>query len=107
MKRSQLPPILSLMSGAFYFFLAGLPRLFNEGRPYLKFMKHVDLDLPIVWLFWSAEALGLYRPVSIRDGGDPWILRGVALGTLVYMAMGYVFGIFAEKKRPQRHVALK
>src|SRR4029453_2080038 len=81
MKRSQTPPILALTLGAFYFFLAGLPRLFNEGRPYLKFMKHVDLDLPLLWLLQGAEALGLYRPVIIMGVGEPLTqkLRGVAL----------------------------
>jgi hypothetical protein len=100
MKRSQTPPILALTLGAFYFFLAGLPRLFNEGRPYLKFMKHVDLDLPLLWLFWGAEVLGLYRPV-FSTGWDPSIsrkLQGVALGTFLYMAMGYVLGIVIARR---------
>jgi hypothetical protein len=97
------------MSGALYFFLVGLSRLFNDGRPYLKFMKHVDLDLPIVWLFQIAEALGLYHRIYV-GGYDPsptLELQGVALGTLLYMAMGYVLGIIIEKKRPRQHVALK
>lgn len=111
MKRSQLPPILSLMFGALYFFLVGLSRLFNDSRPYLKFMKRVDLDLPIVWLFQIAEALGLYHRtyVSVRgyDLSPTWKLQGVALGILVYMAMGYVLGIIVEKKRSRQYVAVK
>jgi len=99
MKRSQTPPILALTFAAFYFLLAGLPRLFNEGRPYFKFMKHMDLDLPLAWLLWGTEILGLYRPVIIMgvDESLTQELRGVALVTLLYVAMGYVLGIIITR----------
>jgi len=95
MKRSQTPPILALTFAAFYFLLAGLPRLLNEGRPYFKFMKHMDLDLPLAWLLWGTEILGLYRPVDSMSWGTSPLreLQGVALITLLYVAMGYILGI--------------
>ena len=95
MKRSQTPPILALAFAIFYFSLAGLPRLFNGGRPYFIFLKHIDLDLPLAWLLWGAEILGRYRPVSsMRWGTSPLReFQGVALVTLLYVAMGYILGI--------------
>src|SRR4051794_12424831 len=103
-QRRQRAAIMALLFGAFYFLTEGISVLFHEGRPYLKFMKHVDLDFPIHWFFELARTLGLYNP-TIRIGADlrgyDWgrdeaMIRAVACGTLVYMAMGYLLGFILK-----------
>src|SRR5438874_1800048 len=99
-QRRQRAAILALVFGAFYFFTEGISMLFHEGRPYLKFMKHVDLDLPIYWLSELARMLGLYNPTILIGadlhgynwGGDEAMIRTVSLGTLTYMTIGYLLG---------------
>ena len=61
-KRRQRAAVLALLFGALYFFTEGLAVLFRGGKPYLKVLKHVDLDLPRYWLFELARILGLYHP---------------------------------------------
>lgn len=77
--------------------LAGLSVLFHNGKPYFKLLKHVDVHLPIDWFFWLAEILGLYHPIWIAGVGEtPFSVqfRAVALGTLIYLVMGYMLGFF-------------
>jgi hypothetical protein len=57
-KRRQRAALVALLFGAFYFSTEGLSVLFHEGKPYLKLLKHVDVYLPIHWLFWLTEMLG-------------------------------------------------
>jgi hypothetical protein len=107
----QRAAVLALLCGAFYFFTQGLAVLFRGGKPYLKILKHVDLDLPLYWLFELVRTLGLYQPFDIRPVYVPelerWYLlmrvRAVALGTLTYIALGYLLGfLFPVSSTPQR-----
>jgi hypothetical protein len=97
-KQRQRAALVALLFGTFYFLTEGLSVLFHQGKPYLKFLKHVDLDLPIHWLFWLAEILGLYGPVyligvDLRTEPSSFVrFRPVALGTLIYIGMGYILG---------------
>lgn len=95
MYKRQRAATLSLLFGAVYFLTEGLSVLFNEGRPYLKFMKHIDLALPLYWCFWLAEKLGLYQPVFLRDWDWSFFaqLRAISFITLIYMAAGYILGL--------------
>jgi hypothetical protein len=94
-KRRQRAAGLALLFGAFYFFTEGLAVLFRGGKLYLKVLKHVDLYLPIDLVFWLAETLGLYQRAYIAGVGEerPFAaLKAVALGTLVYITLGYMLG---------------
>ncbi|HEV8713894.1 MAG TPA: hypothetical protein VGX03_13845 [Candidatus Binatia bacterium] len=91
LKRRRSAAIFALLFGAFYFLTEGLAVLFHGGKPYVKLLKHVDLHLPIHWFFWLSETLGLYRPVESMHWGQS-ALRAVALGTLIYIALGYLLG---------------
>ena len=95
MYKRQRAAILALLFGAVYFLTEGLSVLFNEGRPYLKFMKHVELALPLSWFFWLAETLGLYQPVYLMHWDWSFFarLRAISLVTLIYMAAGYILGL--------------
>ncbi len=106
-QRRQSAAILALVFGAFYFLTEGISVLFHEGRPYLKFMKHVDLDFPIHWFFELPRTLGFYNPTILIGadlrgyawGGDEANIHIVARGTLIYMAIGYILGFIWERKR--------
>ena len=91
LRRRQNAAICALLCGTFYFLTEGLAVLFHGGKPYVKLLKHVDLHLPIDWFFWLAETLGLYRPIQSMHW-SPLALRMVALGTLIYIAWGYLLG---------------
>ena len=97
-QRRQRAAILALLFGAFYFLTEGISVLFHEGRPYLKFMKHVDLDFPIHWFFELPRTLGLYNlPITMGyNWGREENIHAVARGTLVYMAMGYLLGFILK-----------
>lgn len=101
-RRRQRAAVLALLCGALYFFTQGLAVLFRGGKPYLKVLKHVDLDLPIYWLFKLARILGLYQPVFIAGHSELSFFtqfRPVALGTLTYIALGYLLGFFLPVSR--------
>jgi len=109
--RRQRAAVLALLFGALYFFTEGLAVLFRGGKPYLKLLKHVDLHRPIEWVFWLAETFGLYHPIYVHPvyvpGLEHWYVlmrfRAVALGTLIYIALGYMLGFFLPvSSTPQR-----
>jgi hypothetical protein len=83
---------VALLCGTFYFLTEGLSVLFHDDKPYLKLLKHVDMHLPIDWFFWLAETLGLYQPVEAFHWDWSFFarFRAVALGTLIYIGMGYI-----------------
>jgi len=101
----KLPQILAATFAILYLLRAGLPVLFDEGHPFFKFRKLVDL--PVYWFFQLAETLGLCRLVSCYHyNHGPSVLGPfvfVSLAAPLYAVMGYILGavitvLLSEKK---------